>query len=228
MLWRGPVGGGAASGKMGAMIASRARTTQYLKARVNTGRIVPTALQGVIRNAISTLVSLWQTGISSATRAGWSQYALNVSKTNRLGDLTHVAGVNWFVGNNTVRLQLGQPIVEEAPTVFNTGDIDWSGTTFAAGGTLGTLTLAASPSALALGASDSIAMWTSPAFSIGREKWYGQFRLGVTISGNDTNTTFVFALPFGSAGTDGQIAGKLRISRDDGRLSSPYTIQVSL
>jgi len=228
MLWRGPVGGGAASGKMGAMIASRARTTQYLKARVNTGRLVPSGLQGVIRNAVSTLVSAWSTTLSKLQQAGWSQYALNVTKANRLGDLVHVAGVNWFVGNNTVRQQLGQDPALDAPTDFNTGDILWGDVTVVAGGTQGTLTLTQAPADYGLGATDVIGFWASPAFSTGREKWYGQYRLATTILGNDTNVEFIFTTPFGDVGTTGKVQGKLRVSRADGRLSSPFTVTVQL
>jgi hypothetical protein len=215
---------------MGAMVASRARTTQYLKARVNTGRTIASALQSVIRNAVSTLVALWSggpDGLTADDRASWEQYALNVSKRNRLGDTIHVAGVNWFVGNNTVRSQLGGGIVTSAPTTFNTGDIDWSGTTWAHGGTSGTLTLDATPLAQGLGAGDFIGVYVSPAFSPGRTKWYGQSRLARSIPGNASTATFTMGLPFGDAGTTNSQQISLRISRADGRVSSPFVLTVS-
>lgn len=231
MLWRGPAGGGAASGKIGAMIASRSRGSQYLKSRVNSGRKIATALQSVVRNSVSTLVALWggggTGGLTGNQRDGWSQYALNVRKTNRLGDSFIASGTNWFVGNNTARVQMGGAIIKNAPTTFDTGDIDWTGAAFSANGSMGSLTITPALSTRGLTATDLVGVYVSPAFSGGRAKWFGQYRLADTILGNSTATGFSFALPFGAGSSTNGYQVSMRIARADGRLSSPFVLTVS-
>lgn len=227
MLWRGPVGGGAASGKMGAMIASRARTTQYLKARVYTGRLVPTALQAIIHGAVAALVAAWKT-LTQEQRDGWNTYAANVPRTNRLGDVTHAAGVTWYTGNNTIKLQLGLPSTDDAPTIFDRGTVDWSGSTLVAGGTAGTLTLAGTPTGAGLTANDAIGVWAGRPYSIGNAKYYGPTRLVASIPGDSTASIFEFGLPFGAIDTTGSstMIVVIRTALEDGRVTSPLTVSL--
>jgi hypothetical protein len=229
MLWRGPYGGGAASGKMGAMVASRARTTQYLKSRTYTGRLVPTALQAVIRATVAGLVAAWKS-LTVMQRNGWSTYAANVTKTNRLGDSINVSGVSWYTGNNTVLNQVGLPIVSDAPTIFDRGEQDFTGSTLTAGGSAGTLTLIGSASSFGLTSADAIGVWAGRPYSAGNAKYYGATRLAMVIPGDDTASSFTFALPFGALDTSSDLSTMaviMRTARGDGRVASPFTLHAS-
>jgi hypothetical protein len=122
MLWRGPMGGGAASGKIGAMIASHCAQGQYLKHRVKC--VNPrTSQQGPTRNALRQLASQWLQNLDDAQRAAWATYAANVSWLNRLGDTVHLSGQMEFIRSNWLRQLGGVPFVYDAPVTFNRGSV---------------------------------------------------------------------------------------------------------
>lgn len=122
MLWRGPMGGGAASGKIGAMIAGHCAQGQYLKHRVKS--VNPrTSQQGPTRNALRQLASQWLQQLDDTQRAAWATYAANVTWLNRLGDTVHLSGQMEFIRSNWLRQLGGVPFVYDAPVTYNRGSV---------------------------------------------------------------------------------------------------------
>lgn len=236
MKWRGPFGGGAASGAAGAMVASHARGTQYLRARtvpVNTR----TSFQETVRNAVKALTSLWQ-NLTEEQRGAWTNYGLNVTTTNALGDAFHASGINWFVGNNTPRVQAGLAATLDGPVIFDRGNPNWSEilpeTIIEEDGTTGTLTLA-STIAGNNAADGALLLYVSRPFSPGIRSFNGPTQLaGVfpsNASGNILAASYTFSSPFVASGVSGSDSGNqmmfvLRLDRGDGRLSSKFRGEV--
>ncbi len=126
------MGGGAASGAVGALISSHCAQGQYLKSRVKNTNPRST-LQHIPRNALARLTNLWTSLLTSTQRDSWSTYAANVTWTNRLGDTVHLSGQMEFVRSNAPRIQgdilYGDPmsfplmgIIADAPVIFDRGD----------------------------------------------------------------------------------------------------------
>lgn len=232
MKWRGPYGGGAASGAAGAGVASRARNTQYIRAR--TVPVNPrTSFQQVVRNAVKTLTSLWQT-MTSDQRAVWNTYGLNVTVTNALGDSSTLSGVNWFVGNNTPRVQAGLAAILNGPSIFDRGNPNWStidpAATIATGGMLGTLTLSAAITG-GNGTNGALLMYISRPYGPAINFFNGPYQLAAVFptnaSGNVITGAHTFSSPFTASGvaaadSANQMQYVLRWDLGDGRLSSKF------
>lgn len=236
MKWRGPFGGGAASGKSGALVASRAKSVQYLRARVTP--INPnTTFQRAVRDAVKALTGLWQT-MSDTARQAWNVYGQNVTKVNRLGDTVKVSGFNWFIGNNTPRLQAGFPAITAGPTIFDTGNPDWSTVvpimTIGPGTTSGTLTTSSTITGLN-GTNGHLLAYVSRPQSPGKTFFGGPFQLAVTVvsnsSGNIPAGSHTFSSPFvasgiGNADSNNFMDYIVRLDTGDGRLSSKFQATV--
>jgi hypothetical protein len=223
MKWRGPFGQGSASGKLGALVASRNRGGQYLRSRV-TPVNPSTTFQQAVRNALRSLVSLWTSTLTDEQRNGWETYGSNVTVTDSLGDARTRTGQNWFIGNNTPRLQSGIARVDDAPNVFNqgdTGDAVFDMTS----DTAGSLTLGTAPD----GWSDStnsqtLMLYISRPINASRNF----LKLPTQLVGTLSNVAVsppaggAFTLPFPNSGADVKVAFYYRIAREDGRLSGPF------
>lgn len=216
MLFRGLIVG-AASGKLGAMVASHNKGGQYMRARVTPSGAVPTPEQSVVRNAVSSLASAWSQELTQDQRDGWANYALNVPGTNALGDAIQLSGQNWFIACNTPRLQAELARVDDAPLIFDRGTPSWTPSILALTDTAGTVGLGGS-----ITAAGNALLYGGRPFSGGRSKYYGSFRLAEVDSLSAGASTIAFTPPF-SIGTSGtQMEFRLVLSRDDGRLSAPF------
>lgn len=225
MKWRGPMGGGAASGKVGALVASHTKSTQYLRART-TPTNPNSVFQQAVRAAVKTLSSLWA-ALTAGQRSAWDTYAANVSVTNKLGDSANLSGINWFVGNNTIRQQAGFDIIDAGPQTLNRGNPDWLAAdpvlTFAAGATTGTLTFSA-PLLSTNATNGFLAVFASRPFSAGRVAAPVSSRLAATVTGGVTGGTLIFNLPFATGGSLSKLELTLRLDQGDGRLSSKFQV----
>lgn len=217
MLFRGVLVG-TASGKMGAMVASHNKGGQYLRARVVPSGKVASEFQQVVRNALGSLATAWGQ-LTETQRARWTDYAAAVPGKNALGDNIQLSGENWFIACNTPRLQAGEAIVNDAPTEFNRGttlipDLQVTGL----GASSGTLSFGGTVTAPA-----TVLMYQGRPYSLGRAKYYGQYRYvgKLDITAGASGTTFTPAFPF--SGTTNACELKVVITQDDGRLSSPLT-----
>ncbi len=228
MKWRGLFGGGAASGKAGALVASRAKSTQYVRARVTP--VNPNSpQQQAVRNAVKYLSGLWQR-LTSSQRESWNSYAAIVTVVNSLGDASKLSGFNWFNGNNTVRKQCGFTEILQGPAIYDLGNPDVAALglifTTSAGATRGTLTLA-SALTLANPTNGFMAVYCSRPYSPGKNFFKGPYQLAAVHGGNLSIGTYSFDLPFAAAGvgagdTQNQMEVVLRFDQGDGRLSSKF------
>lgn len=117
MKFRGPMGGGAASGSLGAMTASHNSGGQYLRART-----VPTNprtdRQIEVRNALATLAQNYSDVLTQPERDGWAVYGQNGSFFNSLGDAIKLSGIGAFIRNNGARAAALDAIVTTPPAIF--------------------------------------------------------------------------------------------------------------
>lgn len=117
MLYRGPMGGGAASGRVGALVASHNSGGQYMRARTTPTNPRTDQQQGV-RNALSTLSNRFATVLTDPQREGWKTQGLLGSFRNRLGDSITLSAIAAYLRANAARLQAGDGPVDDAPPVF--------------------------------------------------------------------------------------------------------------
>lgn len=111
-----PVGSAAASGSIGGTTYARNRYGPY--ARTKAMPVNPnTNYQASIRSKFSELAAAWS-GLTAVQRAAWETYAGNTQMTDVFGQPIWHTGRNWFIGNNTLRLQSGLAIVTAGPTSF--------------------------------------------------------------------------------------------------------------
>lgn len=219
MLWRGPHGGGAASGKFGTMVAAHNRAGQYIRART-TPTNPRTAQQSAVRNAIRSLAARWTSTLTQFQRDQWEVYAGNVARVNRLGDGFFSAGITWYMGNNAPRLQAGLLSIDDAPVVYDRGDMG-SPTpiiSFGALTTSATLTLQDVTPDWVGDTASSMLVYASRPFNAAINFFNGPYQLAIAspMSANQ----LAFTLPFAAGPVDSQIGFKLRVTRGDGRLTS--------
>ncbi len=225
MLWRGPHGGGAASGAVGSHVASHNSGGQYLRART-TPTNPNTTFQQEVRNAVRTLSSLWNT-LTPEQRDDWKVYGTNTSLRNRLGDTIHISGIANYVRSNTSRLQAGLARIDEAPGTYDLGDLGSPAiTAFDVGTTTGTLTLDPDSDWIttATGSENTLLVYLSRPQNAGINFFKGPFRLAATINSVAGSTgTATITLPFTvTAGLQQQVFGQSRVTRSDARLSGAF------
>ena len=217
MLFRGTFIG-AASGKVGSCVASHNKGGQYMRARVVPSGRVPSTYQSAVRNAIAGIATYWKT-ITKTQRDAWNTYALNIPGKNALGDAIQLSGENWYVACNVPRLQAGLARVDDAPVIYDRGDVAIGTATITAAG--GTATLALTP-ALSTVAADKLLIYQGNQQSATRDKYYGSYRYAGSAAGTITN--FVLTLPLPLSGAGNRTSFRLVMSRSDGRLSSAELI----
>lgn len=209
-----------ASGSIGGLTASRNRGGMYFRARaIPTDPSTP--FQTALRGIFSSLAGRWNTTLTPEQREEWDVYASLVTLPGPLGDPITISGQNHFIRSNTPLLQAGEPVVDDAPTQFDTGD-------------MGVVGLA---NALQLGDEfdvtfDNTLVWANNDFGklliyIGRPQnpsisyFRGPWRFVSVVSGSDTippTSPETFVSPF--VQTSGQrLWLRTRAASGDGRLS---------
>lgn len=220
------LGGGvaSASGSMGGMTFSRNAGGAYIRNR--TVPVNPaSSFQTVLRGYVAQLTSLWSTTLTQAQRDGWEAYNLNVLLPNSLGDQRSIGALAHYVRSNVSRLQAGEPRVDTAPVLFNLGDY-----------TQPTITSITAPTALSL-AFDNTDDWANEddaALIVYGARGYnptinffkGPYRFCGVVQGDSTTaptSPAAITMPFTlQAAQKSFIFG--RVSRADGRLSSPFRL----
>jgi hypothetical protein len=221
MLWRGPIGGGAASGKAGAMVASHNASGQHLRART-TPTNPRSAFQTAVRNAVRQLSPAWNS-LTDLQRQGWSVYATNTAMKNRLGDTIFLSGIAQYVRSNVSRLQAGLARVDDAPTTFTLGDVPGYALLAPPFSTAGTLTLDADASTDWRNQTDnSMLVYVSRPQNAGVTFFNGPYQLATVIPSSSTMNSFAVTLPFATSDTTSKYFTQSRISRGDGRLSGTF------
>jgi hypothetical protein len=109
-----------ASGSVGGLTFSRNRGGLYTRSR--TIPVNPsTAQQITLRGIFTQLTNFWSSVLTDAQRVAWATYATNVPLTDRLGDPIIVSGFNMYIRSNVPRVQAGLLRSDNAPTTFNLG-----------------------------------------------------------------------------------------------------------
>lgn len=116
----------AMSGSFRGITASHNKGGAYFR-----GRTIPTnpssSLQVVMRGALSTLMTMWNSVLTQTDRDMWNDWAAQVSWVDSLGQTIQLSGVNMFVRINSVIIQgnsilsLGLSIVTTPPPVAALG-----------------------------------------------------------------------------------------------------------
>lgn len=216
------MGGGAASGKAGAMVASHNAAGQHLRART-TPTNPRTGFQTAVRNAVRTLSPGWNS-LTDLQQGSWATYAQNVTLTNRLGDAMKISGIAHYVRSNVSRIQAGLPTIATAPGIFNLGDIPDTSLVISANSAAASITLTGlTTSDWAGQTNNSMLVYTSRPQNFGIAFFNGPYQLATVIpSSNATAGPFTFTMPFAAAATGSQIFYKVRVTRGDGRLSGAF------
>ena len=229
MLWRGPMGGGAASGAIGAMIAGHCAQGQYLKTRVKPVNPRSTFQHGT-RNAMRQLAVQWQSALTSTQRDAWATYAANTTWTNRLGDTVHLSGQMEFIRSNLTLQLAGLPFVLDAPTTFDRGDVGGAPTlTLAPPDPFFTLTLNASSPWLSGNVLDGLMVYLSLPRSGGITFFKRRSRFIDRIPGTAAGSVHVFGFgqwppPAMSQAWTSWVAAQFA----DGRLTTPVQTNIVL
>ena len=208
------------SGSFGGLTASHNRGGMYFRART-----IPTnpntAFQVVVRVATANLVNLWQSILTQAQRDEWEVYAANVAFINRLGDPTFLSGLNQYVRSNVPRIQAGLTRLDDAPSVFNTGD--FTQVTFVATETAQITSIAFDNTDVwANETGSSLVVYISRPQNDTINFFQGPYRFAGTIDGDDTTPpTSPAAVPAPFAFVEDQkLFGYVRVTRVDARLST--------
>jgi hypothetical protein len=214
------MGGGAGSGKIGAMVGSHNRGGQYLRART-TPTNPRTGPQTVVRNAVRTLASTWSSGLTQDERDSWAVYAANVNTVNRIGDTIQISGIAQYIRSNVPRVQAGLSIISDAPVIFDIGQ----GTDFPViNSTAGSFALNMSVNTFSAAWNDTtqantLLVYTSRPQNAGINFFNGPYQLA-GISAPDSTNSFNFTMPFVAGPAGSQVFIAWRVSYADGRLTS--------
>lgn len=112
--------GNPSSGSQANTTASRNAFGQYTRTRatpVNPG----TTAQTLARSILATLARFWKT-LTSAQRLAWKSLALQVPRTDSLGQTITLSGFQEFISVNAKRNAFGDATVSDAPAAPSTLD----------------------------------------------------------------------------------------------------------
>lgn len=228
-----------ASGSIGGQTFSRNRGGMYTRARALPTN-PNTARQQAVRAAMTSIVNYWTNTLTDAQRALWAAYAANVPVLNRLGDQIQLTGQQQYIRSNVPAMQAGLPMINDAPTTFDTGEAVTSiGSTndatpdvvgIAGGAALSTTATFGAP----ISADGTMLVYLGAPVSPAINYYKGPYRLATTqalvAAAASTNLEQTLTnLVNGSPLVVGQRRGvSLRILYDDGRLSATYRILAPL
>lgn len=222
----------AGSGSAGGLTLSRNRSGMYFRARavpVNPG----STFQQQVRNAVAELVSAWIEDLTPAQRDAWENYAANVPFVNALGAQIFLTGQNMYVRSNVPRLQVNSqvptdllPRVDDGPTVYDLPTFSVPTIAISAGSS-GQLEVTFNDSDDWVSEDDAaMLIYAGREFNASRAFFKGPYQLGSTLQGDATTPP---TSPFTGSSNFVYTAGneavcQVRVTRADGRLSSPARI----
>ncbi len=215
------------SGSIGGITGSHNSGGIYFRARAiptdpNTNQ------QQAVRTLMQQLSNLWVNTLTQAQRDAWLVYALLVPLTGPLGDLRTVSALNQYVRSNLPRLQQGMGRRDDAPTIFDTGD--FQATVDAIDATADEVDVGFDPGQAWIDEDNAACLvYCSRPQNASIGYFRGPYRLAGAVNGSSTvppTSPTSIALPFPVVA--GQVVfSKLAVTRDDGRLASPFRIGVT-
>lgn len=209
------------SGSIAGTTHARNRFGNYSRAR--TKPVNPNStLQVAIRSALSYLTTYWHETLSAAQRIAWGTYANAIAMKNRLGETTYLTGFNHFLRSNIVRVQLGQTLCPNAPTILSLPDKD---STFAIAASAATQKVTVTwDDTLPWGdiAASVMGLWMGVPQLTTRNYFGGPWRCNGSIPGNQTSPTEKTAIFTLVAGQKIWFYGRVSTGPTDSRLSEPF------
>jgi len=218
----------AGSGSIAGLTASHNRGGLYLRARA-----VPTnpnsSRQQAVRGYLSTLVNRWTSTLTAAKRDAWTAYAANTPVFNALGAQIYLTGQQMYLRGNVPRLQGSLPVVDDAPTVNNTGEV---GAVAAASFTASSQTLSLSiDNTVEWATTDDAALqvFWSDGQNPSVNYFKGPYRNQGQILGDGTTppTSPASIVGSGSIAAGQRVFCKVNATQADGRYSAPVRFQVA-
>lgn len=156
------------SGSYAGVTSSHNRFGQYVRNR-RTPVNPNTTQQGVVRARMSANAAAWR-GLTSAQRAGWSDLASSMNRTDSLGSSYTLNGFLAYCSINNNNVAAGNAVVADAPALVTPPTI------LTATVTLTAAALSIAYTVTPLGAGARLFSWTSPQRSAGRN-FEGDYRL---------------------------------------------------
>jgi hypothetical protein len=218
----------AISGSIGGMTGAHNKGGMYLRARA-TPTNPASAFQVAVRNAMAQLVVFWGDGLTQTQRDAWDLYAFNTPVNNALGDSVQRSGQQMFLRGNVTRLKNALDIVSDGPANYNLGE--FTAPTFAVDETNQEVDVTFDDTDTWAGETGSaMVISVSRPQSVGVNFFKGPYRQAGLIAGDDTTpptSPAAIALPFPVA-VGQKVFFEARVSRVDGRLSSPFRGSVTV
>lgn len=222
MLFK-PLLGAQLSGSVGGLTASHNRGGAYFRQRA-TPTNPATSRQVTIRNAMGILTTRWLDVLTQVQRDAWQVYAENVTLINRIGDAINVSGQNMYVRSNVSVIQIGETIIDDAPTMFNLGSFT-EPAVVAANANDDTVDISFdNTDEWANETGSHMIVYISAPQNASINYFKGPYQFAETIDGDDTTApTSPQNMPAGSTLAVGQVVFvRIRVHRIDGRLSGEW------
>ncbi len=105
------------AGSIAGTTFARNRYGNYARARTKPTN-PNTATQQVVRAIVTSLTQRWSQTLTALQRTAWNLYGSNVNMLNRLGETVQLSGFNHFIRSNSVRQRVGAPLVDDGPVIF--------------------------------------------------------------------------------------------------------------
>jgi hypothetical protein len=200
----------------------------YLRARA-TPTNPASAFQVAVRNSLAQLVVFWGDGLTQTQRDAWDLYAFNTPVNNALGDSVQRSGQQMFLRGNVTRLKNALDIVSDGPANYNLGE--FTAPTFAVDEPNQEVDVSFdNTDTWATETGSAMIISVSRPQSAGVNFFKGPYRQAGIIEGDDTTaptSPAAIALPFPVA-VGQKVFFEARVSRVDGRLSSPFRGSVTV
>lgn len=217
--------GGAYSGKLGGLVASRNKGGQYF--RRNAMPTNPqTTKQTINRTNFATWVQEW-IGLSEANKESWRVWAANVPFLDSLGQVYHLSGQQAYIRANSAVVLGGVGPFETAPSFMDNGQGPTALTQFTLGAAAGQLDYTFSIGGSGASEEGTLAVYVSRPQSLGKTFFKGPYQLSFINGGlnaDDTTATAddVVAQQDWALVVDDYVHVRARILYADGRLSPTW------
>lgn len=222
MLFTSPVYS-QASGSIAGITYSHNRGGMYTRARV-TPTDPSSSRQQQMRAAIGTLAPYWGQTLTQGERDAWDLYADNVPWINPIGQTIYLTGQQHFIRVNSVHLQIGEAVVEAAPSIYDLGT--FTQPVFAGATSAPQVEVNFTDTDLwANGAGGFMLIYTGKSVGQGRAFYRGPWRYTGRVVGDTTPPSSPFTGPppwAWSAGNQAWI--QIRFIQTDARMSLPVIL----
>jgi hypothetical protein len=111
-----------ASGSIAGLTGSHNRGGMYFRARTIPTNPAP-SFQVTVRNIMGQLTAAWMGSLTVLQQHWWQVYDDNVTLINALGDPIHIGALPHFIRSNVGRMQAGLAMIEDAPHIYNLGEL---------------------------------------------------------------------------------------------------------